>query len=130
MDWQAKMAVFAFGLMLLLPAAYPAATYDDCLNAITTMSPAIKGAQSSMDALNSKLADANKYGISSPYYSSAATSAQSLLTKAKAAEHSASADFAGAEYDTCINDATSAQNSALKPASCSLWDGVSSGLLR
>ena len=112
MDWQAKMVVFAFGLMLLLPVVYSAATFDDCLNAINTMSPPIKAAQSSVDALNSKLADANKYGIISTYYSSAATSAQSLLTKAKAAEHSASADFAGAEYDTCINDATSAQNYA------------------
>ena len=111
MNRHANIAAFAV-LMMLIPTAFSAATYDDCLNAITTMSPPIKNAQSSIDSLNSKLNDANTYGITSPIYSSAATSAQSLLTKARASEHSASAEFAGAEYDACVNDATSAQNYA------------------
>jgi len=112
MVWRANTVALVFGLMLLLPAVYPTATFDDCLNAITTMSPPIKDAQSRLDFLNSVLNDAGKYGISSPTHSSAATSAQSLLTKAKAAEHSASADFAGAQYDSCVRDASSAQSYA------------------
>jgi len=110
MNRHANIAVFAV-LMMLLPTAF-SATYDDCLNAINAMSPPIKDAQSRLDFLNSILKDANMYGISSPTHSSAATSAQSLLTKARAAEHSASADFAGAEYDACVNDASSAKSYA------------------
>jgi len=110
MNRHANIAAFAV-LMMLFQTAF-AATYDDCLNALTTMSPPIKNAQSSLDTLNSKLKDANTYGITSTTYSSAATSAQNMLTKARASEHSASAEFAGAEYDACVNDATSAQNYA------------------
>jgi len=117
MVWRENMVALVFGLMLLLPAVYPTASFDDCLNAINSMSPSIKSAQSSLDTLNSKLADADKYGITSMAYSSAASSTQSLLTKARAAEHSASAEFAGAEYDACVNDATSAQGYAAQAKS-------------
>ncbi|MCX6770650.1 MAG: hypothetical protein NTX79_01205 [Candidatus Micrarchaeota archaeon] len=111
MDRHANIIAFAV-VMMLIPTAFSAATYDDCLNAINAMSPPIKDAQSRLDFLNSKLNDANTYGISSPTHSSAATSAQNLLTKAKASEHSASADFAGAKYDACVYDASSAKNYA------------------
>ena len=110
MNRHANNAVFAV-LMMLTPTAF-SATFDDCQNAILGMSPPIKDAQSRLDFLNSILKDANTYGISSPTHSSAATSAQSLLTKARASEHSASADFAGAEYDACVNDASSAKSYA------------------
>jgi len=111
MNRHANIAAFAV-VMMLLPTAFSVATYDDCLNAINAMSPPIKDAQSRLDFLNSLLKDANTYGLSSPTHSSSATSAQSLITKARAAEHSASADFAGAEYDACVNDAASAKNYA------------------
>ena len=113
MNRHANIAVFAV-VMMLIPTAFSAATFDGCLNAINSMSPKIKAGQASLDSLNSWLADANKYGLSTQTYSSSATSAQNLLTKAKAAEHSASAEFAGAEYDACVNDASNAENYAVQ----------------
>ncbi|MCX6771568.1 MAG: hypothetical protein NTX79_05935 [Candidatus Micrarchaeota archaeon] len=116
MGRHANMIAFAV-VMMLLPTVYASATYMDALNAINSASPVIKGAQSSVDALSSKLTDANRYGISSSSYSASLNSAQSLLQQARSADFSASNEFASAQYDSVVNDETSAQNYAAQAKS-------------
>lgn len=111
MDLRANIVILVVGLMLFLPIAQ-AATFDDALNAINSASPSIKSAQASVDALSSKLTDANRYGIATTSYSASLNSAQSSLQNARNADFSASSEFASAQYDAVVNDETSAQNYA------------------